>query len=261
MNHLPYIELPSDSDISVNKIANISNDSFNTPFTFFGGRVRVKGIDFQKKKGFVIFLDALGIKGIWQKEDPEDVINRWNNVLDEFKLLERQDMNLNVYGFSDTIIITCTTLHNNNFQTLNFICKLLIPCFIKSIENRIFLRGSITYGEFFESTKISIGPAIDECVLLHNNFEWIGLSFLFNSYHHSSFLNFDKNVLIYYDNLPYKGPNNRYNSNVCLNWPLYDKNNRCLSILMKEKLKNINESSIYLKYNNTILFYNTVLAG
>jgi hypothetical protein len=259
MNHLPYIKLPTNSNISVDRLANISFDSFNTPFTSFEGKINVKGLNIYPKKGLVVFLDALGIKGIWQKEDPQDVITRWNRVWDEFKLLEKQLPSLNVYGFSDTIIITSTLLDDGIFFTLNLIGKLLIPCFIKSIENRIFLRGSITYGKFFESSKISIGPAVDECALLHNSFDWIGISFLFNNSHYPILNNFDKNFLIYYQNIPYKEHNNKYNLNVCLNWPSHDKNQNCRSILITER-KKMNEQSKQIKYDNTIRFYDTVLS-
>jgi hypothetical protein len=257
MNHLPYIDLPSDSNIYLDNVANISNDSSNTPITSFGGRINVKGLDFYEKEGIIVFLDALGIKGIWQKEDPKNVINRWGIVLDEFHELEKKGLNLNVYGFSDTIIITCAKVKDDILYTLNLLCELLIPCFIKSIKNRIFLRGSITYGKFFESTKISIGEAIDECARLHNNFEWIGLSFLFRTSNLTSVLAYlNKNYLINYNHLPYKGHNNHYNANVCVNWPLHDENQNCLSILIKEQMDNSNNPSVYIKYVNTIRFYN-----
>ena len=50
MNHLPYIDLPSNSNISLDNVSNISNYSSNTPITSFGGRISVKGLDFLKKK-------------------------------------------------------------------------------------------------------------------------------------------------------------------------------------------------------------------
>jgi hypothetical protein len=254
---IPYTNLPSNSNITLDKVANISNDSSNTPFTFFEGKIRMKGLDFREKEGFVIFLDALGIKGIWENEDPQNVINRWGIVLDEFHELEKKGLDLNVYGFSDTIIITSTKINNDFFGTLNLLCKFLIPCFLKSIENRIFLRGSITYGKFFESTKITIGQPIDECALLHNDFDWIGLSYLFWIPNLTTILNyFNKDYLINYNLLPYKGHNNHYNANVCLNWPLHDENQNCLSILTKEQMDNSNNPLVYKKYVNTIRFYN-----
>ena len=39
---------------------------------------------FHIQNGFVIFIDVLGIKGIWMKKNPETVVKTWKEIIAKF---------------------------------------------------------------------------------------------------------------------------------------------------------------------------------
>ena len=61
-------------------------------------------------EGFIIFLDALGMKGIWRSYTFEQILSRWSNSVAAFMdslQLHRSTLNANYHirVLSDTIII------------------------------------------------------------------------------------------------------------------------------------------------------------
>jgi hypothetical protein len=56
----------------------------NTPIIDDGIGWGVRGYDLHEEKGIVIFLDALGMKGIWKRFRPVEVTNKWNEVVKSF---------------------------------------------------------------------------------------------------------------------------------------------------------------------------------
>lgn len=51
---------------------------------FDGHQYSLGGFDYEKVYGMVIFLDALGIKGIWKTKDPAKVLENWVKVYSIF---------------------------------------------------------------------------------------------------------------------------------------------------------------------------------
>lgn len=77
------------------------------------------------KTGVIAILDALGVKGIWAREDPKTVVARWNYIIDgfkSFKQLHNEDKKSvgisKVVSFSDTIIITYVGDEGDELQLL-----------------------------------------------------------------------------------------------------------------------------------------------
>jgi len=62
------------------------------PVVFDGIRYSMGGIAHENTFGIVAFLDALGVKGVWQMKDPRKVLDDWNKVYymfsDDLKTLD-----------------------------------------------------------------------------------------------------------------------------------------------------------------------------
>jgi hypothetical protein len=54
------------------------------PLVFDGGLYTIHGTDCENVSGLVVFLDALGIKGIWKTEDGSKVLENWYKVYSIF---------------------------------------------------------------------------------------------------------------------------------------------------------------------------------
>ena len=132
-----------------------------------------------KEQGCVVLLDALGMKGIWQKQDPKDVINAWNRVVDSnTSVILKDDSKYNVKtrirAFSDTLMITKTGKSIEKIVDSTLLD--LVTIIPYSMSHGIFFRGCISFGEFYSSEKIIIGPAIDEAAQYYELPQWIGVS-------------------------------------------------------------------------------------
>ena len=152
------LKISGSNSFLYNNIANITDDHSNTPITSdkYGPVSRYNG---DKKKGTVIFLDALGMKKIWQRLGYSEVTNRWHKVTGEFGLMEqrRSDLLLDIRyrALSDTIIITISTEKNQTLENmLNTTFNLLCYPFMQSMKTRLLLRGIVSYGEFYWSEKL-----------------------------------------------------------------------------------------------------------
>lgn len=99
--------------------------STNTPFTMFGGQIVERHVQFKEQEGVLVFLDALGIKGVSKRMDPIKVLEGWNKVYCAFEsaVNTRQDdqssvsstlpkVNMQFSAFSDTVIITAGSKEN-----------------------------------------------------------------------------------------------------------------------------------------------------
>lgn len=51
-----------------------------TPIVFDAKCYTIGGAQHEDAYGIVVFLDALGVKGIWQTQDPVKVLKNWNNL-------------------------------------------------------------------------------------------------------------------------------------------------------------------------------------
>ena len=78
------MKLPKiDSDLDI-RMGGQAFDSSNTPIIYDGIGWTVRGYNLHTETGLVIFLDVLGMKGIWKRIPSIEVINRWNTVIRAF---------------------------------------------------------------------------------------------------------------------------------------------------------------------------------
>jgi len=230
--------------------------------------------------GVVAILDALGVKGIWARQDPKTVITKWNTVIDnfkEFKKLHNEDDEAigksKVFSFSDTIIITYVGNEDDELQLLNDMGLHLSLPFCDALLDGIFFRGVISKGKFKQTSRMIIGPAIDEAMSWFERHDWMGISlapstsFALDEYEN------DGNKMKWFTryNVPVKhgiSLNNGIDKNTwVLNWPntLEDSNAiQDLDVDPKSALLNaFSQSPIgpdaISKYKNTIDFYDSIM--
>ena len=232
----------------------------NTPIIDDGIGWGVRGYDLHEENSIVIFLDALGIKGIWKKfQHPVEVINKWNGVVESFlQALKRNPPNSR-YLFrvlSDTIIITIPT--GLNGPVINWVFNLLLQPFIHSIKLQMLLRGTISYGKYYLSNRLIIGEALDDAAHNHDKLNWIGVSLSpsLSKWVKDNKVNVKSRSAIWYTDIPHKQLNYE---GLVLNWPIYDSNKQCISILESQSIGV--DSSVRQKYNNTFAFYHNAISS
>ena len=138
-------------------------------------------------EGVVVFLDALGVKGIWARAEPEGVINSWQEVLrrlnESIKCSPKignvgnksECLDYNIFAFSDTVIITLKC-KNDPAAHVPLVAKIVSEPFIYAMVKGIYFRGVIAIGKFYQSNTLVIGPAIDEAAEWYTQPEWMGVS-------------------------------------------------------------------------------------
>ena len=139
------------------------------------------------QEGVVVFLDALGVKGIWARAEPESVINSWEDVLKRLNESIRKSprtgtvgdraecLDYNITAFSDTVIITLKCL-NDPAAHVPLVAKIVSDAFFFALVKGIYFRGVIAIGKFYQSNTLVIGPAIDEAAEWYTQPEWMGVS-------------------------------------------------------------------------------------
>jgi hypothetical protein len=255
-NTIRGIKLPTNnSDLNV-PIGSQTFDGSNTPIIYDGIGWTVRGYNLHTETGIVIFLDVLGIKGIWESLPLVEVIKRWNKVIRAFmNVLEtRPPRGGHLFRvLSDTIIITIPTKLNDSAIREAF--DLLLQPFIESLELRMLLRGAISYGTYFLSERLILGDALDDAAYHHDKFNWIGLALSptisrnqdINAKHKTTDDSFTYYRFIPHKNTPYGG--------LVLNWPKFDNYRECYSIL-KDMQKSRKDPQ---KYSNTFAFYQSII--
>ena len=229
------------------------------------------------KKGVVVFLDILGFKGIWQRNDADDVLNLLNEVPQLVKDTYRhppqekqwpKSSPPRVTILSDTIVITVESEKPHGLLLITEILNIIIVHFHK---NNLFVRGAIGYGEYSQSGNTFIGPAIDDVAEWYEKADLIGIiatpktNYILNLF---STLEFGANGFSVDSYVQYDVPckqEETYNLN-CFNWPgfmqasfneLPDDNLKSKSRLAMEGLFSKQDGvngPVFLKYENTLLF-------
>jgi hypothetical protein len=78
-----------------------SFDFSNTPLTTDDIGPTLRGYGLHRETGIVVFLDALRMKGIWQRFEPRVVVRKWDNVISSFKYsLDKNSQILNTRPLS-----------------------------------------------------------------------------------------------------------------------------------------------------------------
>jgi hypothetical protein len=103
------------------------------------------------------------------------------------------------------------------------------------------------------SRRLIIGPAIDDAASCHDRMDWIGVSLtqLLTAIIHD-IKEIGTNSAIHYTPIPHK--DTPY-SGLVLNWPTYDSNRECLSVLQNEGSLSPDPK----KYENTFVYYDSVM--
>jgi hypothetical protein len=139
------------------------------------------------QEGVVVFLDALGVKGIWARAEPESVIRSWEEVLKRlYESIEKspkigsvgnkpESLNYNIAAFSDTVIITLKCA-DDPAAHVPLVAKIVADAFFFALIKGIYFRGVIAIGKFYQSRTLVIGPAIDEAAEWYTQPEWMGVS-------------------------------------------------------------------------------------
>jgi len=218
----------------------------------------------------VVFLDVLGTKGSW-KRAPERILKQWegfNDVVDSLlrnrvkdpRSWMRQTLHLKVQkiAFSDTFILTATSRrHLGEFLVLAA-GNLLIPMMMHALDMGIYFRGCISFGTFYTSKRMMIGPAIDEAAEYYTMPEWVGVSTAPSAHiglNKIADIVRDLNLFIRYD-IPLKNGIER--NGWALNWPSGDREEgitRMRKMVLNRKLSKSADVGISFKYRNTIDFY------
>ena len=131
------------------------------------------------KIGAVMFLDLLGFKGIWQSRPereivdlliqvPEIVAGRFVSPNGTWPKIEPPVATI----LSDTIVITieCEEPH-----ALLLMGQIAVALFHHFAHKRIFLRGALSFGQYYQEGPIFLGPAIDDVANWYEKADWIGV--------------------------------------------------------------------------------------
>ena len=146
---------------------------------------RVELNDVEEQHGLVVVLDALGVKGIQLRRNPQQFIETWMRIISVLRgtdsVLERlvhqgnlPPANRSVMSFSDTIIITVTA--ENEEDTFRHAIQYIVNTFCFALVHGVMLRGSIALGQFYSSENMIIGPAMDDAIQWHDQLDWIGVA-------------------------------------------------------------------------------------
>ena len=152
---------------SPNKSPALDNQLTEAALYLIASKTKVKRL-----KGYLIFADILGWKGVWKKfsliEEKMGVVNRLLKIRNELENEMKSpnsicSMNL----ISDTFII-----YSQSFEmSKNLSKKLMTLC----LEKELPIRGAISYGECYNRDTVYVGPAVDEAASWHDEGEEIGI--------------------------------------------------------------------------------------
>lgn len=134
--------------------------------------------------GAVTFLDVLGWRGIWAREQASDPVERLRTLLRKAQSTAEaasqrgglRGVTTEVKSISDTIVLQTAGAATDALSLHAEVCAALVAL---SIEQRLPLRGATAYGEFLPGVDphdtIVVGPAVDEAASWHEATDWIGV--------------------------------------------------------------------------------------
>lgn len=142
------------------------------------------------KHGYVMMLDVLGFRDFISKDLGSDFFAIWESIqkslYDKKEAIEKRLSNqviIDILCLSDTLIV-CVSL-SNQLDNANIDDRVLIVIlpelinsfFQKQLNNKVFFRGAISYGEFTFSSEqtIVMGSALDEASEWYEAVDWIGI--------------------------------------------------------------------------------------
>lgn len=129
----------------------------------------------RESKGFIAFIDALGIKGIGGRKDPRAVVDGWKDLVNYFDS-EAKGAGIQVRAFSDTLIAIAEA---DDLETADAPIPALVEVtaglFLDALDKGFLLRGAISKGVFYQGNSMIIGPAVDDAAEWFEAAEWMGI--------------------------------------------------------------------------------------
>ena len=167
------------------------------------------------QEGAITFLDFLGWKGLWQKDDTAP-LGKVAKLIETFRL-KLAEISKQYYSEDDNIKTICSlisisdtiaifTPHIPGLSEIDLLsihtetAKYILET---SCKSGYAIRGAITYGEYSIKDNIMIGPGIDECASWHEKCDWIGVHIAPTAQFMIDQSNTPKNV-VSYGNIPVK---------------------------------------------------------
>lgn len=206
-------------------------------------------------KGAVTFLDVLGWKGIWERN--QNAINKLQSFVYEMqkKAQEVSEKYMNdpslrgksnpteVLSISDTIAIFTSATPKIAIGIHAELCSWALSY---SLEQELPLRGAISYGEYSIADNIMLGYAVDEAASWHETTDWIGVILTPSA---KMYLRDElPEFIVKYDAIPFKKSMKALN--LCVKWSFDDE--KTLYDIIQKKGPHIPE--IAPKYLNTLQF-------
>ena len=131
------------------------------------------------KIGAVLFLDLLGFKGIWHSRTESEVVTLLAKVPE---VVEKAFVEPNpswpkferpaATVLSDTIVVT---LECEKPHALLLLGQISIALTHHFANQNIFLRGAISFGQYYQEGAVFLGPAIDDVANWYEKADWIGV--------------------------------------------------------------------------------------
>lgn len=120
---------------------------------------------------YLAYLDILGTKDIVTKDRDDRYLNELNKIYEraintKLAINDWNHLHINAKIFSDNILLFVKADKQNNEETLSSLISLasIIQC--EALTKGYLLRGSITYGNFFENERFVHGQALINAVIL-----------------------------------------------------------------------------------------------
>lgn len=136
--------------------------------------------------GAITFLDVLGWKGIWTRDQEAiaklrgliaaalDSIRRTLHIGAEHlaDLRGVDERHIQIESISDTIVIFTPGAATATLWLHGALCQVIV---CESMDRRIPVRGATCYGAYESREHIMVGPGIDEAASWHESTDWIGV--------------------------------------------------------------------------------------
>ncbi|MDP8269679.1 MAG: hypothetical protein P9L97_13225 [Candidatus Tenebribacter davisii] len=147
----------------------------------------------ESETGFVILLDALGMKNkmLFEENEAEKIIEIWDTLIHDSVELSKKYVkqvkwreiidsglcNIEIRGFSDTLIILIKVGQKPGLMVLDMVPlgELLGSIFVLALKKGILLRGAVSYGEYSKSQYIVAGRAMNEVIAWYEQLDMIGI--------------------------------------------------------------------------------------
>lgn len=142
------------------------------------------------QSGALAFIDALGFKGIWQRTDPEELLDKLRQTLrhtqatvddwNDLPAAKEQRVSQKAAFLSDTVVIgveVADVPEHVQYSAKAVALRTLLIHVVEllrssaSTEPPIAYRGCITIGEFIIDDRFILGPAVDRAAMYERQAE------------------------------------------------------------------------------------------